>query len=206
MLKFTFRQQVFAGFSVSVLLILLVGILSYRSITRLESDSSLVDHTQHVIRTSTDILQLMIDAETGMRGYVATDNPDFLEPYKNSLPLIKANVEQLTDLVSDNPSQVKRVEQLSGLIADQLAILKTNVDTRPVKGLDYMVQNNMLLNGKRTMDQIRILLSQIKDADNKLLAQRKASSEEAASSALDIIVIGSVVFLVINRCHAADVE
>jgi CHASE3 domain sensor protein len=197
MLKFTFRQQVFAGFSVSVLLILLVGILSYRSITRLESDSSLVDHTQHVIRTSTDILQLMIDAETGMRGYVATDNPDFLEPYKNSLPLIKANVEQLTDLVSDNPSQVKRVEQLSGLIADQLAILKTNVDTRPVKGLDYMVQNNMLLNGKRTMDQIRILLSQIKDADNKLLAQRKASSEEAASSALDIIVIGSVVFLVI---------
>ena len=76
-------------------------------------------------------------------------------------------------------------------------ILKTNIDARPIKGLDYMVQSNMLLNGKRTMDQIRILLAQIKDADNKLLAKRKASSEEAASSALDIIVIGSVVFLVI---------
>jgi len=47
------------------------------------------------------------------------------------------------------------------------------------------------------MDQSRVLLSQIKDADKKLPAQRKANSEEAASSALDIILISSVVFLVI---------
>jgi len=197
MLNFTFRQQVFAGFAVSVLLILLVGILSYNSINRLEGDSALVDHTQHVIKTSTDLMQQMVDAETGMRGYVATNNPDFLDPYKSALPIIKADIVQLSDLISDNPGQVKRVESLTVLVNEQLAILKLNIDTRPAKGLDFMVQHNMLINGKHGMDQIRALVNEIKDTDNKLLATRKASSEQAASSALDIIMIGSVVFLLI---------
>jgi CheY-like chemotaxis protein/CHASE3 domain sensor protein len=197
MLKFTFRQQVFAGFAVSVLLILLVGILSYNSINRLENDSALVDHTQHVIKTSSDLLQLMIDAETGMRGYVATDSAVFLDPYNASLPLIKADLIQLSDLVADNPAQVTRVESLNALINNQLGILKSNIETRPVKGLEYMVQNHLLLNGKHNMDQIRALVDEIRGADNKLLARRKASSEEAASTTLYIILIGSVVFLVI---------
>ena len=167
MLKLSFRQQVFAGFAVSVLLVLLVGILSYKSISQLESDSALVDHTQKVIKTSSSLLQLMIDAETGMRGYVATGEDTFLDPYKPALPAIRFDLEQLRDLVSDNPEQAKRVEALSAMVNEQLGILKANIDTRPVKGLDYMVENHMLSNGKHNMDQIRAILDEIRNADNR---------------------------------------
>jgi CHASE3 domain sensor protein len=81
MLKFSFKQQVFAGFAISVLLVLLVGVLSYKSIHQLESDSTMVEHTQKVIKTSDNLLQMVIDAETGMRGYVATNDKVYLEPY-----------------------------------------------------------------------------------------------------------------------------
>ena len=197
MLKLSFRQQVFAGFAVSVLLVLLVGVLSYKSISELENDSALVDHTQKVIKTSTNLLQLMIDAETGVRGYVATGEDAFLDPYKPALPAIRFDLGQLRDLVSENPDQVKRVEKLSAMVNEQLGILKANIETRPVRGLDYMVQNHMLSNGKQNMDQIRAILDEIRNADNKILVARKASSEAAASRALDIIIIGSIIFLVI---------
>ena len=197
MLKFSFRQQVFAGFAVSIILVLVIGILSYNNINQLESDSNKVEHTQKVIKSSTDVLQLMIDAETGMRGFAATNRPVMLDPYNAALPQIKNDVGQLKDLIADNPIQVRRVDSLAALINIQLNILKTNIEVRPVQGLDYMVQNNMFTTGKHNMDEIRALVDHIRNTENDLLAKRKASSQAASSRALSTIVFGSMVFLVI---------
>jgi len=197
MLRFSFRQQVFAGFTVSVILVLIVGILSYQSIHQLRSDSALVDHTQKVIKTSTNLLQLTIDAETGMRGYVATNNKVFLDPYNAALPRIHADIELLRSLIADNPVEVKRVDSLNAFVSLHLDIIKQNIDARPTQGLDFMVQHAMLLNGKHNMDEIRALVDNLKDTENRLLALRKTSSENASSAALDVIITGSVVFLII---------
>jgi CheY-like chemotaxis protein/CHASE3 domain sensor protein len=197
MLKFSFRQQVFIGFSVSVILVLIVGILSYKSITQLENDTVAVDHTQKVIKTSSGLLQLMIDAETGMRGYVATHDNVFLERYRISLPGISSDLDELKVLIQDNPVQVRRVDSLSTFVSGQLDILKQNVETRATKGLDYMVQNQMLLNGKHNMDQIRLLNNHLIATENNLLNIRKTNSQASSASALIIIICGSVIFLII---------
>jgi len=197
MLRLSFKQQVFTGFAVSVLLVLLVGVLAYKSIHKFEGDSDMVEHTQKVIKTSTHILQLITNAETGMRGFVATNDTVFLDPYKAALPQIKAEVTQLRSLVSDNPEEQRRVDSMSFQIDKELVIQKYNIDTRPVKGLEYMVQANMLLNGKRNMDAIRSFNARIVTTENNLLAARKAKSAATAANTLIIIVGGSAVFLII---------
>ncbi|MDB4918648.1 response regulator [Mucilaginibacter sp.] len=197
MLRFSFRQQVFAGFAVSVILVLLVGILSYKSINQLENDSNMVEHTQKVIKSTTNLLQLLTDGETGMRGYVATNKPAMLDPYNAALPKIKNDIEQLRELIADNQVQVRRVDTLAMLVNTQLNILKTNIEVRQVQGLDYMVTNNMLTNGKHNMDEIRSVINHMKNTEDNLLAIRKASSKGASSKAIDTIVIGSIIFLVI---------
>ena len=90
MFKLSFRNQVLAGFAVSIVLVVLVGVLSYKSITQLEDDTVWVNHTQKVIKTSNNLLQLLIDGETGMRGYGATANKDFLDPYNVAVPYKRA--------------------------------------------------------------------------------------------------------------------
>jgi len=197
MLKFSFRQQVLAGFVVSIILVLVVGILSYSSIRKFEEDNKWVDHTQKVIRTSTNLLQLMIDAETGMRGYSATGNKKFLDPYNDALPRVNGDLQELKAMVVDNPIQVKRVDSLISSVSAQLRILKENIEARESKGLDYMVQNQMFSNGKANMDEIRQLNIHITDAENGLLAVRKHSSETASNVAVIIIVCGSLIFLAI---------
>jgi CheY-like chemotaxis protein/signal transduction histidine kinase/CHASE3 domain sensor protein len=197
MLKLSFRNQVLAGFAISILLVITVGILSVNSINQLESDTTMVDHTQRVIKTSTNLLQQLTDAETGMRGYCATNKGAFLDPYNAALPVIHSDLEDLKGLVQDNLIQVKRVESLTILVNSQVNILKTNVETRDIKGLDFMVQNNMFVNGKQNMDQIRQTISNIIDSENALLAARKASSGKAASNAIVFIEVGSFIFLLI---------
>jgi CheY-like chemotaxis protein/signal transduction histidine kinase/CHASE3 domain sensor protein len=197
MLKLSFRNQVLAGFAISILLVITVGILSVNSINQLENDTKMVDHTQKVIKTSTNLLQQLIDAETGMRGYGATSKKVFLDPYNAALPAIHSDLESLASLIQDNPVQVKRVETLNKLSNSQLDILKTNIETRDAKGLDFMVQNNMFVNGKQNMDMIRATISALIDSENALLAARKESSSKAASNAILFIEVGSFIFLLI---------
>lgn len=197
MLNLSFRQRVLTGFAVSILLVIVVGVLSYTSIDKLENDNVMVDHTQTVINTSDNLLQLMIDAETGMRGFCATDKRQFLDPYNAALPNIATDVERLKDLIKDNPIQVRRVDSISSLVASQLALLRLNIDTRDDKGLEYMVANNMFLNGKTNMDQIRSLKTHLNATETELLKERRDSSQRASTFAIYIIGGGSLTFLII---------
>jgi CheY-like chemotaxis protein/signal transduction histidine kinase/CHASE3 domain sensor protein len=197
MLKLSFRNQVLAGFAVSIILVFIVGILSYNSINKLESDTGMVEHTQRVIKTSTNLLQQLIDAETGMRGYAATGKRTFLDPYNAAIPSINSDLSDLRGLIPDNPIQVKRVDSLSALVSAELSILKTNIETYDSKGLAYMVQANMFVNGKQSMDQIRKTIANMIDTENELLAIRKASSRVASTNAIIFIAVGSIIFLLI---------
>jgi len=197
MLKLSFRNQVLTGFAASIILVLIVGVLSIKSINQLEDDTILVQHSQRIIEKSNDLLQLMIDAETGMRGYAATGNKVFLDPYNAALPDISNDMNDLHTLVADNPEQVKRVGDLGELVAAQLSLLKDNITARETSGLDYMVQHQTLLNGKQTMDKIRQTKTSIIDAEDKLLDDRKKSSAQASTETEIIIITGSVIFLLI---------
>lgn len=197
MFKLNFRNQVLAGFAVSILLVLIVGILSFKSIKQLEDDTVWVDHTQKVIKTTNNLLQYLIDSETGMRGYGATANKQFLDPYNEAVPKISESLQQLSNLTVDNAGQAKRIDSLKTIVNRQLLILKTNIETRETKGLEYMVANKMFLNGKGNMDSIRDINKRVIDNENNLLAERKAASDKASERAIIVIVIGSMIFLLI---------
>ena len=48
------------------------------------------------------ILSSMIDQETGLRGYIATNNAAFLDPYNTGRPAYLSSVQQLKDATSGN--------------------------------------------------------------------------------------------------------
>ncbi|MCC8410176.1 response regulator [Mucilaginibacter sp. UR6-1] len=197
MVKLSFRNQVLAGFAISILLVFVVAILSYKSINQLEDDNVKVEHTQQVIKTSTSLLQELIDAETGMRGYCATGKKPFLDPYNSAIPSIESDLDKLRGLIEDNPAQVKRVEALYKLTGGQLSILSNNIKTRDDKGLAYMVANDMLINGKANMDKIRSVIASVVDTENTLLIKRKNATQASSTQAIFVIVVGSGIFLVI---------
>ena len=197
MFKLSFRQQVLTGFAVAIVLVFIVGILSYRSINQLEDDQQWVDHSQQVIKTSNNILQYLIDAETGMRGYAATNKPVFLDPYNAGLPRITQSLTTLQSLTQDNAVQQQYIDTLQNLTSNQLSLLKTNIDIHDRLGLPYMVANNTLLNGKTVMDRIRNVIAKIDRKENELLIQRKKHTEQASSYTIITIITGSLIFLAI---------
>jgi PAS domain S-box-containing protein len=130
-----------------------------------------VAHTQKVLLSSHSALIALLDAETGVRGYYLTRQPEFLEPYNSALPTIDPTLDRLQELVSDNPAQVQRAKRLAQIaqkritrLQNRLQDLKANPNSgQPIPRLGE---------GKRVMDQFRAELAQFEAEEYRLLNVR----------------------------------
>ena len=60
-----------------------------------------IDRTEEVIQESNILLRVLIDAETGIRGYALTKELEFLDPYKNATQEIPDCLSKLAKLIED---------------------------------------------------------------------------------------------------------
>ncbi|MCZ6800500.1 MAG: CHASE3 domain-containing protein, partial [Nitrospirae bacterium] len=75
------RQKILLGFSVPLLLMVIIATVVYFSIGTMVDDAQWVQHTQQVIVGGQELNKLMIDMETGERGFLITGKEPFLEPF-----------------------------------------------------------------------------------------------------------------------------
>ncbi|TFW19240.1 CHASE3 domain-containing protein, partial [Duganella callida] len=71
-----------------------------------------VEHSERVIGNANEIAKQMVDMETGLRGYLLAGEEVFLQPYVIAKPKLAANLDGLSKLVDDNPSQLDRLRTI----------------------------------------------------------------------------------------------
>src|ERR1700719_4269959 len=62
---------------------LLALTLAY-GIQQMERSAHWVDHSDRVIAQTNELIKLMVDEETGFRGFLITRDPTFLQPYREA--------------------------------------------------------------------------------------------------------------------------
>jgi signal transduction histidine kinase len=148
----------------------------------LVEDEKWVQHTQNVRLETKQLLNGLIDAETGVRGYGLTLNPEFLEPYKNAIKIIPDSLEKLEILVSDNPEQTKRLQEIKEITNKNLEIFDKKITLKSeLKRMDLTTDqwvsmaslSDWLDEGKATMDRGRYLINQFAETEEILLKERQ---------------------------------
>jgi methyl-accepting chemotaxis protein len=188
----TFGRKIAAGFALAFLLLLGIGGVSYRSISALTSTSQSVAHTHQVLEHVAEVLSLLKDAETGQRGYVITADEAFLDPYLSGTSNIHTVVKELRELTADNPSQQKRIDEAEPLIAAKLAELKQSIELRRKGNLEETIKFVRAGDGRKIMDDLRLVLSQMEREERDLLKQRAGEVDAASSAAKSTIIFGTV--------------
>ena len=112
-----------------------------------------VEHTDRVINNANEAVKLSIDMETGMRGFLITADERFLEPYEVARPQVLSGLQNLQQMVKDNPQQVDRLNRLIGLQQEWNAFASEVIDLRRQDG-DYR-EPIRVGRGKRITDEIR---------------------------------------------------
>jgi len=112
----------------AAVLLIASAFLIFVSSHRLRSSRDLVVHTHEVIGTARLLFSGIQDAETGERGYVISQQPEYLEPYREAVARIPQLVARLRELTRKNPAQQKRLAELSREIDLKLAALGTTIE------------------------------------------------------------------------------
>lgn len=76
------------------------------------------------------LLQSMLDAETGQRGYLLTGNDRYLEPYDKALASVQQDLDNLRNQFLDSPDDMQELSLLSRQISRKLAEMELSLKLR----------------------------------------------------------------------------
>lgn len=173
--------------------------LTWRNLSALEQNNEWTDHTHKVIAQASAIGAAMVDAETGIRGYLISGADSFLEPYRNSGKAFRSALDEAKRLTADNPSQQKRLEQIDRTASEwrrdvaerEIALMHAQQTVTEARNIEAGGA------GKKYMDGIRALVREVIDAEASLLSVRAAASAVATSSSYTMIIVGGIGMLLV---------
>src|ERR1700726_3850587 len=93
------------GFTLTLALLVVSAVLSYRNTRQLVEADLMMDHTHRVISLLEAVLSTLKDAETGQRGFIITQEAPYLQPYDEAVVRVHDELDELKELTSDNPGQ-----------------------------------------------------------------------------------------------------
>jgi signal transduction histidine kinase/CHASE3 domain sensor protein/CheY-like chemotaxis protein len=162
----------------TAVLLIASAFLIFVSSHRLRSSRDLVLHTHGVITSAQLLLSGVQEAETAERGFLISQEPADLQPYRDAVARIPRLVATLRELTQDNPAQETRLADLSQQIDSKLAALASTIETLQRSGFEAARAELMNEADRESMLAIRRTIDALIADERALLAQRTEAADE----------------------------
>ncbi len=147
--------------AIPVCALLVAMLVFYRFDQHLRQAEGAVEHTSEVRSNIRKMLLEMVDAETGVRGYLLTHDPAFLEPYNSALSELPQILQHLHSIIS--PEQAPRLASVEALAARFLESLARERQA-PLAAAPTRLESD-----KADMDELRRQLAVMQDYQEQRL-------------------------------------
>ena len=174
------------GLFVALFVLAALVTLAVRTVSSFNATSSLVLHTQEVRYTLTETLSKLKDVESGARGFVITGDERFLGPEREGRAALDTLVPRLRELTADNPRQQEALRRLAPLLLQKLSEQAYGVDLRRTEGMASAVELVSTAEGKKLMDEIRVVIAEMDATESGL---QEARLHEARYNALLVAIL-----------------
>ena len=188
---------------IAILLLVLEAGLFFGIWTRLSDRERWSVHTHEALEEIESLLSAAKDAETGERRYLLTQKDPYLLPFKEAVTQIPLRLAKLRALISDNPGQQVRIENLTSLLAERLVVLQKGIELRRTSGNGAAIE---LPAEKQIMDQIRRVMGAMKAEELFVL---KRGNEELLATARGMITLmasGAGLLLIVLMAGSRAIE
>ncbi|MGA3316412.1 MAG: CHASE3 domain-containing protein [Candidatus Korobacteraceae bacterium] len=183
-------KPLWLGIVLLLIVLTINGYVTFLSFQRVNRNNALVEHSQQVLLETERLKSLMVDAETGQRGYLYTGDLHYLEPYNRAAREVDAQLDRVAALTADIALQRTQVQQLRDLSHAQLKELADTIAMARA-GQPEEAKARVLSNGKNVMDDIRASIAEIEGVEARLRANRMAEMKANTRSATLAFVIAT---------------
>jgi CHASE3 domain sensor protein len=184
----------------------IVGIneAGYRQSTRALAD---IDEAQKGRGVVNQILQNMLDAETGQRGYLLTGEASYRQPYDTAIKQVDGHLATLRQLYADRPAERAQLAELSKHVLRKVAEMDMSVRLRQDGKEDawkFVITTDV---GREEMDAIRATAGELVKVSNKTLLESQVQvlrSLQLARIGTAIVALAALMafFLYLRQTHA----
>jgi methyl-accepting chemotaxis protein len=198
------RTQLFLGYFLIFFFIIVIALVTYQVINSLISTSQWVTDIQTEITEAHKTEKLLVEMETGLRGFLLTDEEEFLEPFKTGIKVFKTTLDSLKMNVSDKPSQVKLLVYYEAGVNRWInSVAEPEIDARRKmdKGVIFDAKIISLLNRKaekEIMDSLRVTSAKFINVEEKILEGHIKASNASASHAVFLTILVSLLSILIG--------
>jgi diguanylate cyclase (GGDEF)-like protein len=174
------RTKILALLAMPMVILSLTLGFAFRAERSTDSSLRLVTHTYQVKETLNTALDDLVDAETGMRGFLLTGRVDYLAPYRDGTERLTSDAARLQLLVADNPGQASRLRNLQLLSSERLRILQELRPFAPIAEARHPRRVTPILeDGRVIMEEVRSTVDAMTAEENRLLGLRQGTLEDA---------------------------
>ncbi|MCM3782559.1 response regulator [Neobacillus mesonae] len=179
-MRLTIRSKLMIGFFIILLCLgTAIFVLGSRISSMEQEIDFIANHDIEVHNLTNQIEKYMLDMETGQRGYVISGDDRYLVPYEEAKLNWEADYNKLYDLVSDNPTQINRLEEIKLSIEQWIEnagehVIALKNENRDAELSEYFTQDI----GKQLMDQMRSMFNEFRSTEKSLTAARTANVDE----------------------------
>jgi PAS domain S-box-containing protein len=114
----TFRRHLRLAFAIPVLLAAVVGGIFVAQAYYLRANVQALERSYRIQGRSRTALRMILDMETGLRGYLLTGEDHFLGSYRAAEPRVEPTLNDLLNLVRSDPEQYRAVVRMQTYYAD----------------------------------------------------------------------------------------
>ena len=188
------RPHLLFGLSCVVILTLFVAGY-YQSSSSVKSLFTLREYSRQQDAVDNLLIDLL-NAETGVRGYLITGKTEYLEGYASSVATLETGLQEVVDTVEDVSHLRDEITRLSRLAENYKSIFQALIEN---KTLGERVDVFDMYQGKMVFEEMRQLLSEIKaylTLDSSLFYSQASTSQEYTRWAIFALCAAAFVFLI----------
>ena len=181
----------------SIILVIIVGYTSFNAIILQQENAGWVDHTREVIRSSTEVRNQLLTAETNLRGFALLNNRNFETAHQKANDKVWNQFNVLQELVADNAVQSSRLDTLAPILRNRLDLMARQLDMLKTKNYSNDSLQSMVLGGQKLSAQLAFYFGRVESMENSLLERREEEAKLSSGRAKQIILGGTAVFMLV---------
>lgn len=130
-----------------------------------------IDRSESTLVETNNLLQLITSAETGVRGYVITNQSDFLKPYNLAVASLPNCLEKLESLQGDTP-QHQDLQKIATLVKQELDLLALTINSTAPEATSFEA-NNLFTQSEQKTSEIEATVNAFKFQEWQTLSKQR---------------------------------
>lgn len=164
------------GYLIALLLMLVSYGLIFYIIGKLDRETSWVTHSYSIINKLEGIKANISQAETGVRGYLLTNDYQYLQSYHSGSRNVMPRFDQLNLLTKDNKKSRRKIDSLGQLVERRLASLSAAITEFQTGGYKLTPELFALREtNKLVMDSIHQIISELQEDETMVVTRRDSN-------------------------------